>query len=122
MTFVKRIEIDEYAKIDAEHYSTLKFILRSPRHYIHAIRSEGPRKPTPPMILGLAAHCAVLEPHIFQDEFAVWGEGVTGRSPVKRGEKWNWHDVNSREFPKNRTKPEWHGQKRSWLCCKKMKR
>jgi exodeoxyribonuclease VIII len=50
-------------------YSALKAFAKSPNHYIQYI--EGTHETTPAMLLGQAIHCLILEPHKFNDSFAI---------------------------------------------------
>lgn len=88
MAFVPaRIPVPEYNEIDAVNYSTLKYVLKSPRHYYHA-KTIGTEQ-TPAMALGTACHCAILEPERFSDEFAVWdSQTKSGRSAPRTGKAW----------------------------------
>ena len=47
--------------------SNLRELLRSPLHYITSVNSE--HKETPAMKLGIATHCAILEPERFDIEY-----------------------------------------------------
>jgi exodeoxyribonuclease VIII len=66
--FYEGISFDDYKQIDAMNYSSLKYMERSPMTYRH--KRENPPEPTAPMILGNAAHKAILEPSLAK--FAVW--------------------------------------------------
>jgi hypothetical protein len=65
----KRGTVD-YDAIDAVNFSTLKYLATSPKHYQH--RLEEPRDPTAAMLLGTAAHTAILEPVRFLADYAVF--------------------------------------------------
>jgi exodeoxyribonuclease VIII len=71
---------DEYAKVEAVNWSTLKELRRSPLHYRH--RLEVQRKDTARLALGRAAHTAVFEPDRFLLEYACF------KGPIRRGKKW----------------------------------
>jgi hypothetical protein len=74
----KRGEVD-YDQIRAVNYSTLKYLATSPKHYKH--RVETPNDPTAAMQLGTAAHTAILEPHRYTTEYAVFtGERRAGKA------------------------------------------
>jgi len=64
-----REQVADYAKIPGVNISTLIKMLQSPLHYKYAIEHES--EPTPAMGLGIAIHCAVLEPTRFKAEYAV---------------------------------------------------
>lgn len=71
----------DYDAIQAVNFSTLKELSVSAKRYRHRLRS--PRKATSPMALGSAAHTAVLEPHRFMSDYALF----TGK--IRRGKKWD---------------------------------
>lgn len=71
-----------YSKIDAVNWSTLKHMRRSPRHFLHALRTVGAAEDTRSMLLGRAAHTAILEPDRFLDQYVMFG----GES--RRGKAW----------------------------------
>lgn len=50
-------------------HSALVEMLRSPKHFWH--RLNAPHQPTPAMLLGTAVHTAVLEPHVFKQDYVV---------------------------------------------------
>jgi hypothetical protein len=67
-----------YDAIQAEHFSVLKEMRKSPLHYRH--RKENAPKETPAMLLGRAAHTAILEPMQFLREYALFeGERRAGK-------------------------------------------
>lgn len=57
------IPFDQYQRISAVHWSTLKEMRRSPLHYKWALEHE--RKDTPTLMKGRAAHTAILDPDNF---------------------------------------------------------
>tara|TARA_R100000808_G_C2143531_1_gene151314 strand:- start:177 stop:1055 length:879 start_codon:yes stop_codon:yes gene_type:complete len=61
--------------------SRLNHLARSPAHLRHAI--DNPTTPTRAMIVGSATHSAILEPHLFDDEWACLPDG-DGRSKEVR--------------------------------------
>lgn len=63
------------------NWSTLKAMGRSPLHYRHGLTNK--RGDTPALALGRAIHVAVLEPHLFAAEYAVWGGGR------RQGKEWD---------------------------------
>jgi hypothetical protein len=71
---------DDYAKIDAVNWSTLKELRRSPKHYRY--RLENPREDRPAFARGRAAHTAVFEPRRFLRDYALFEDGI------RRGKKW----------------------------------
>ena len=71
---------DDYFSIDAEHFSSLKFLLDSPRAY--ARNKRAPTVETDAMLLGTATHTAVLEPELFSSKYAIWNQGA------RRGAAW----------------------------------
>lgn len=64
---------EAYERIDAENFSSLKHLLKSPAHYKAA--KESPRESTDAMRLGRCVHLAVLEPERFAREVTVWEGG-----------------------------------------------
>lgn len=82
----KRVAHDVYRGWDALNISRLKEIGKSPLQYQH--RLLNPRT-TEPMRLGSAAHTAVLEPHRFLAEYALWDERTdSGTVRPRRGKDW----------------------------------
>lgn len=72
------MNFDEYLKIDAVNFSTLKEMRRSPRHYQYRVKN--PRKDTPRLGLGRGAHTAVFEPDRFLVDYALFaGERRYGK-------------------------------------------
>ena len=81
-----RVPADVYHALPGISISRLKVIGRSPLHFLHEINN--PRK-TDPMTLGTAAHCAVLEPHLYESRFAVWSRvSDSGNECPRRGQYW----------------------------------
>ena len=76
---------EEYIAIDRVNWSTLKSILKSPRHYQHALAT--PRKDTPALAMGRAVHCAVLEPDELLLRYAVRPDGIDRRTKAGK-EEW----------------------------------
>jgi hypothetical protein len=66
--FYEGLPYAEYDQIDACRFSDLKYLERSPMAYRY--NCDNPTEPTAPMILGNAAHLAILEPSMAN--FAVW--------------------------------------------------
>jgi hypothetical protein len=66
--FYENLSYAEYAAIPAMRFSDLKYLEKSPLAYRHHL--SHPTVPTAPMILGNAAHLAILEPSMAK--FAVW--------------------------------------------------
>lgn len=78
--------LDEYRSIRAVNHSTLKVLEHSPKHYRQNLSNP---TETDALRLGIAAHCAVLEPKRFASEFAVWRERkANGDTLQRRGEEW----------------------------------
>jgi hypothetical protein len=73
---------DEYHRVDALGSSLLRELIQgSPRHVIERIRNPKPANES--QVLGSALHCAILQPHLFPDKFAVWPGGDRRRKEVK---------------------------------------
>lgn len=83
----ERMNYEEYRAIDAHNYSSLKHLMRSPKHYRWAL--DHPMPPTEPMKLGSAAHTAMLEPERVGD-FAIY-------DGVRRGKDWDSFCSNNRD-------------------------
>jgi hypothetical protein len=78
--FYENMPFAEYVAIEAMNFSTLKFMELSPKKYRH--NRDNPSEPTAPMILGHAAHLAILEPSMAK--FAVWpGPGIRAGNAYK---------------------------------------
>ncbi len=56
-------------RADAVNWSTLKYILTSPKHYLHALAN--PREDTDALLRGRVVHCAVYEPDSLASRYAV---------------------------------------------------
>jgi exodeoxyribonuclease VIII len=76
---VRVVRHDPYRDINAINWSTLKAIAKSPKHYQHATAKK--RADRHHLLIGRAAHAAILEP----DWFATWPvwEGT------RRGKAWD---------------------------------
>src|SRR5574341_903199 len=70
---------EEYDRIDAVNWTTLKAMRASPKHYRYA--AEHATEDTAAMRDGRAVHTAVLEPDRFPLDYAIWaGERRAGKS------------------------------------------
>jgi hypothetical protein len=81
--------VTDYYQIPYESASGLKSILTSPKLYRYY--RDNDTVETDPMRLGTAAHCAVLEPRLYNARFAIWSERAdSGKmSPrSKNNSKW----------------------------------
>jgi len=76
-----KVPFDEYTKIEAVNWSTLKELRKSPKHYRHRLQVE--REDTPRLAIGRAAHTAVFEPDRFLVEYACY------KGKIRRGKKWD---------------------------------
>lgn len=83
-SIVRHQSWDEYHSMPAMNMSRLKPMDMSPKEY--QFRLEHPLE-SDALRLGIAAHAAVLEPHRFVTDFAVWRRrGSDGRmAPMKKG-------------------------------------
>lgn len=73
------LSFEEYKKIDAVNFSSLKNIVRSPAYYIWAMGHNWSSKS---MDIGRAVHSSVLEPDTFADT-------VVSYAGTKRGKAWD---------------------------------
>lgn len=74
------MKFEDYLKLDAVNFSSLKHLRRSPKHYAHAVTNQRPD--TASMRLGRAVHTATLEPDRFALDYVVWKDGD------RRGKDW----------------------------------
>jgi hypothetical protein len=79
---IKNMPFEEYLAVDALSASGLKQLARSPWHYKHRVDMD----PTPAMLRGTLAHCAVLEPDAMSQRYVVLPEDAP-RRPTKA--QWN---------------------------------
>jgi hypothetical protein len=70
----------DYAKLEAENWSSIKHLERSELHYWHA-KEEG-IEDTTRLAMGRGVHTAVLEPHKFPTEYAIF------KGPRRAGKEW----------------------------------
>lgn len=61
-------DFDTYKSSDGISASTIKQFRISPKYWKY-MSEQPPIEPTRPMIIGSAVHCAILEPHLFNDKF-----------------------------------------------------
>jgi hypothetical protein len=83
-----RVPFDVYRDIEALNMSRLKEIERSPQRFVW--RATHPLI-TKPLTLGKAAHCAVLEPERFDQDFIIWDKltkNGSGNIAPRSGEQW----------------------------------
>jgi hypothetical protein len=60
----------EYREAPGIHFSALRYMGKSPLHYLHAL--QNPPAETQALLLGRATHTAVFEPMRFQLDYAIW--------------------------------------------------
>ena len=73
-----------YSEIKALNFSSLKRLAVAPLWFRHC--QENPEPDKPAFSLGRAAHCLILEPHLFDSRFAIFGG-------VRNGGKWDaWQE------------------------------
>ncbi len=76
-----------YDTLEGESISTLKEMLKSPKHYYHRKRFQ--KYGTSSMSMGTTSHIAVLEPERFLQEYAIWRtEDSEGNKRQRRGKTW----------------------------------
>lgn len=84
---VSRVPAEEYFALPGLSISRLKTIAKSPQHYQYELKNP---RTTQPMTLGTAAHCAVLEPKLFESRYAVWARtSDSGNQCPRRGQYWD---------------------------------
>lgn len=71
---------DDYDRLAAINWSSLKHMLKSPAHFRYASLQE--QTDTDAMVLGRCVHLATLEPERFRREVAIWDGGT------RRGKDW----------------------------------
>jgi hypothetical protein len=85
----------EYDAIDADNFSSIKHIEKSPAHYLHR-KQSGDDEDTDARIRGRVTHWAIFEPQRWQADVASW-HGVQ-----RRGKQWDefrrYHLDHSREI------------------------
>lgn len=82
----KRVVADmpehEYHAVNALGSSLVRELIQSsPRHVIERIRNPKPASES--QVLGSALHCAILQPHLYMEKFAVWPGGDRRRKEVR---------------------------------------
>lgn len=75
MLFMSRGEYDGLP--DRVNFSTLKWMGRSPEHYLHALLNR--TEDTDAMLRGRAVHMNVFEPERFRSSFVVWEDRRAGK-------------------------------------------
>ena len=78
---IRNLDFAAYRALDGLSISTLKVLRDSPMKYRHNLMT--PREETPAMVLGTAAHCAILEPAKIKAEYVLWNGGT------RRGKDWD---------------------------------
>lgn len=82
-----RVPAEEYHSLPGISISRLKTLSRSPLHYQYELTHP---KTSSAMTLGTAAHCAVLEPHLYAERFAVWQRlSENGNACPRKGQFWD---------------------------------
>jgi exodeoxyribonuclease VIII len=93
---VHDMPLQDYLAVDALSATGLKLLARSPWHYRNRVETD----PTPAMLRGSLAHCAVLEPDAMASRYAVVPEGSPTR-PTRR--QWEAKDPS----PTSRAAMQW---------------
>lgn len=70
---LSRMSRQDYERIDAVNWSTLKHMLRSPQHYRYSLLQK--QEDTDAMRLGRAVHLATFEPSKWKSQVAIWDGG-----------------------------------------------
>lgn len=71
----------DYAKIEAEHWSALKHMAKSPKQYRYV--RDNPSEDTAGRLKGRGTHTAVLEPQRFLLDYALF------KGKIRRGKEWD---------------------------------
>jgi hypothetical protein len=85
---ISRVPFEDYREVDAVNISRLKEIEHSPQRYMWRATHQIETKP---LTLGKAAHCAVLEPERFNQDFVIWTKltkNGSGNIAPRSGEQW----------------------------------
>lgn len=85
----KRTTFEAYKAARGANCSSLKDLAISPLRYAHRLANK--LETTNPMRLGSAAHTAILEPHRFLADYALWDERTEAdeeKVAPRRGKKW----------------------------------
>lgn len=85
---------DTYAALAGVNWSSLRHIADSPMHYRH--RLDHPPAQTSAMVLGIAAHMAILEPERFESEVVTPPPDALASNGARRGKAWEaWRDAHA---------------------------
>lgn len=95
----ENLPFEDYLQVDALSATGLKQLARSPWHYRNRVEIE----PTPAMLRGTLAHCAVLEPNAMGQRYVVLPEDAP-RKPTKA----QWAAKNP--SPESRASMQWWEQ------------
>lgn len=68
---INNISDEEYEKLDGINFSKLKHFLDSPYHFKKNMEKTEDDEDKTALRIGLAVHCLALQPHLFNDKFAV---------------------------------------------------
>lgn len=84
----KDLDIEKYHSTSGISRSGLMEFRRSPSHYWNAYHNPNrpPKEPTEAMIFGNAFHTFILEPHTFNDRYAIYPEGLDRRTKDGKAE------------------------------------
>ena len=72
----------EYRQAEGVNVSTLKYLQKSPAHYLHFL--QNPPEDKPAFQFGRAVHSAILTPEAFARDFVVLPEGIDRRTKAGR--------------------------------------
>lgn len=82
-----RVPREEYDELAAVSITRLKELKRSGLHYRYRLANPATSSA---LTLGIAAHCAVLEPERFERQFAVWSRrSEAGNLCPRKGQHWD---------------------------------
>lgn len=87
---------DYHAMTDRVSKSQLDRVARSPLHYRHYMST--PSVSTPAMAFGSALHCAVLEPHLYAEQYAVQPDFGDLRTKLAKQDREDWRAINGHKI------------------------
>ncbi len=93
----EKLSMADYRAADAVSKSDLDLIHRSPAHYRQ--EKDFPSPPTPAMVWGTMFHTFILEPDVFEAQYAVLPLGIDRRTKEGRAAWDEWQEANAGKTP-----------------------